>query len=187
MSNTVKLLLGALATFILAWVLHGPCKFGEKCAEAAGNAAATAAAPAAAPEAPATAEAVKACQQGVDSVIAGKTINFESGAATIKVDSNALLDAVATGLKECQGTVIEVAGHTDLTGGDAQNLALSQSRAESVVAAMAERGVPKERFVAKGYGETKPLEAAMTSAANAKNRRIEFSVSTTAAPAAAGQ
>lgn len=189
MSNTMKLLLGALATALLAWFLHGPCKFGARCAEAslaAGSAAG--AATASAPEAPATAEAVKACQQGVDSVIAGKTINFASGGAEISVESQALVDAVAAGLKDCQGTSIEIAGHTDLTGGDAANLALSQRRADSVAKALTDRGIPAARLVAKGYGEGKPLEAAMTSAANAKNRRIEFQVATTAAaPAAPAQ
>lgn len=187
MSNTVKLLLGALVTAVIAWVLHGPCKFGEKCAQASvasapvdgGNAVA------AAPEAPATAEAVKACQQGVDTVIAGKTINFASGGAAISVDSLPLVESVAAGLKDCQGTTIEIAGHTDLTGGDAANLTLSQARADAVAKALTDRGIPAARLVAKGYGETKPLEAAMTSAANAKNRRIEFQVATTAAPSAA--
>ncbi|HMT43153.1 MAG TPA: OmpA family protein [Chakrabartia sp.] len=184
MSNTMKLVLGAVVTALIAWVLHGPCKFGAKCAEAQ-NASAPAAAPLAAPEVPATAEAVKACQQGVDGVIKGKTINFASGGANISADSLALIESVASGLKDCQGTSIEIAGHTDLTGGDAANMALSQSRADSVAKALVERGIPANRLVAKGYGESKPLEAAMTSAANAKNRRIEFHVATSAAPAAA--
>jgi OOP family OmpA-OmpF porin len=183
MSNTMKLILGAVVTALIAWVLHGPCKFGDKCAEAASASAPVAAAPAS--EAPATAEAVKVCQQGVDGVIKGKTINFASGGANISADSLTLIEAVATGLKDCQGTSIEIAGHTDLTGGDAANMALSQSRADSVAKALIERGIPANRLVAKGYGESKPLEAAMTSAANAKNRRIEFHVATSAAPAAA--
>jgi outer membrane protein OmpA-like peptidoglycan-associated protein len=187
MSNTIKLLLGALATAVIAWVLHGPCKFGARCAEASvatapadtGNVAA------AAPEVPATAETVKACQTGVDAVIAGKTVNFASGGSALAPESIALIDSVASGLKDCAGTSIEIAGHTDLTGGDAANMALSQQRADSVSKALQERGIPAARLVAKGYGETKPVEAAMTSAANAKNRRIEFHVASTAAPAAA--
>lgn len=187
MSNTMKLVLGAVVTALIAWVLHGPCKFGEKCAEAQ-SAALTAqagAAGAAAPEVPATAEAVKVCQQGVDAVIKGKTINFASGGANISAELLTLIELVASGLKDCQGTSIEIAGHTDLTGGDAANMALSQSRADFVAKALVERGIPANRLVAKGYGESKPLEAAMTSAANAKNRRIEFHVATSAAPAVA--
>jgi outer membrane protein OmpA-like peptidoglycan-associated protein len=41
---------------------------------------------------------------------------------------------------------------------------------------MVAKSVPSDRLVPKGYGETKPVEATMTAAANAKNRRIEFHV-----------
>lgn len=187
MSSTVKILCGALVTTALAWFLHGPMQFGAKCAAAAGAVAETSPAPApvtAAPEAPATAEAVASCQTGVDSVIKGKTINFTSGGATIAVDSQALIDAVAASLKDCAGTVIEVAGHTDTTGGDAPNQRLSEERANSVVQALVAKGVPSERLLPKGYGESKPLDPASTAEANAKNRRIEFTVATTSAAAA---
>ena len=88
MTPTTKIILGALATTLLAWFLHGPMKFGERCLAAMSPAASTvpAAAPAAAPtapEAPATAEAVVNCQTKVDAVITGKTINFASGGAVI--------------------------------------------------------------------------------------------------------
>lgn len=180
-----KIILGALATTALAWFLHGPMKFGEKCAALAG--AASVAAPAAvagAPEAPATAEAVVDCQTKVDGVITGKTINFTTGGSQISADSLALIDAMATELKACAGTTVEVAGHTDVTGGAAQNQTLSENRANSVVAALVERGVPTARLLPKGFGETAPLDPALNAAAHAKNRRIEFKVATAAAAAA---
>lgn len=191
MSSTVKILIGALATAILAWILHGPLGFGQKCA-AQGQAAVPEAtapavpAPAVAPvaEAPATVEAVANCQTGVDEVIKGKTINFTSGGSAIAVDSQSLIDAVAASLKDCAGTTIEVAGHTDTTGGDAPNQRLSEERANSVVQALVAKGVPAERLAPKGYGESKPLDPAVNAAAHAKNRRIEFTVATTAAVAA---
>jgi outer membrane protein OmpA-like peptidoglycan-associated protein len=183
MSSTIKILLGALVTAILAWFLHGPMGFGQKCAA---NASAVPAAPAVAapaagvPEAPATAEAAASCQTNVNAVINGKTVNFASGGATIAADSLPLIDAVATSLKDCAGTTIEVAGHTDAQGNDAANQRLSEERANSVVAALVERGIPTSRLAPKGYGETKPLDTANTPAALAKNRRIEFGVQTTA-------
>lgn len=188
MSSTVKILLGALATALLAWFLHGPLGLGKKCA-AEGQVAVAAKPKPAIPkpivappiaEAPATAEAVKSCQRGVDEVIKGKTINFTSGGAAIAVDSQPLIDAVAASLKDCAGTVIEVAGHTDTTGGDAANQRLSEERANSVVQTLVAKGVPAERLAPKGFGETKPLDPAVNAAAHAKNRRIEFTVATTA-------
>lgn len=125
---------------------------------------------------PATVEEVKTCQADVDAAIKGKTVQFESGTSTLSVDSSALIDQLSAAIAACGGTKVEVAGHTDLTGGDAANQRLSEERANSVVAAMVAKSVPSDRLVPKGYGETKPVEAAMTAAANAKNRRIEFHV-----------
>lgn len=175
MSSFMKILLGGLASAFLAWLFYGPLGWGNVCAPTA-----EVTAPVAAVAAPAN---VVNCQSGVDAVITGKTINFDSGKATIKVDSNPLIDALATAAKGCSGAVVEVAGHTDQQGNDAANMTLSQNRANAVVAALVQRGVGKDQLVAKGYGETKLLDTAETPEALAKNRRIEFHVSS-AAPAA---
>jgi OmpA-OmpF porin, OOP family len=190
MNPVTKIIIGALATTAVAWFLHGPMKFGEKCAA---NASAPVVAPAPAPaagvpEAPATAEAITNCQTKVDGIIKGKTINFVTGGSAIAADSLPLIDAIATDLKGCTGTSVEVAGHTDVTGGTAANQRLSEERANSVVSALVERGVPTARMIPKGFGEAAPLDPAMNAAAHAKNRRIEFKVAaTSAAPAATGQ
>jgi outer membrane protein OmpA-like peptidoglycan-associated protein len=123
----------------------------------------------------------------VNAAITGKSINFVSGGATIAVDSQPLLDAIATNLKNCAGTTVEVQGHTDVTGGDAANMRLSEARASSVVQALVEKGVPTDRLLPKGYGETAPLDTAFNAAAHAKNRRIDFKVASAAAAPAVGQ
>ncbi len=190
MNSMTKILIGALATTALAWWLHGPNQFGTKCAPKAGAVAETAApavAGMAAPEAPATAEAVTDCQAKVNEVFTGKSINFRTAGSVIAADSNALLDSIATELKACTGTSVEVAGHTDHQGGDAPNQRLSESRANAVVEALVSRGVPVARLLPKGYGETTPLDPAETPEAYAKNRRIEFKVAATAAAPATGQ
>jgi outer membrane protein OmpA-like peptidoglycan-associated protein len=185
MPSIVKILLGALATAVLTWFLYGPMGLGTKCAADAIPSTGTAAAvPAAAPaEAPATAESVASCQANVNTVIASKKINFGSGNAVITEFSMPTVEAVATAVKECAGTQIEVGGHTDQMGDDASNMKLSEDRANAIVAALVERGVPKERLTAKGYGETKLLDTATSRDALAKNRRIEFGVATSAATA----
>jgi outer membrane protein OmpA-like peptidoglycan-associated protein len=189
MNPVTKIVIGALATTAVAWFLHGPMKFGEKCAANASAPIVAAPVPTAGvAEAPATVEAIANCQTKVDGVITGKTINFVTGGAAIAPDSLALIESLATELKACAGTSVEVAGHTDVTGGTAANQRLSEERANSVVSALVERGVPTARLLPKGLGETAPLDPAMNAAAHAKNRRIEFKVAaTSAAPAAAGQ
>ena len=60
-------------------------------------------------------------------------------------------------VSQAQITKIEVQGHTDDTGGDAANLKLSDARAASVRQYLIAKGVPENRLVSKGYGETEPV------------------------------
>ena len=125
---------------------------------------------------PATAAAVKDCQSDLDTAIKGKTIQFESGTAALSSASNALVDELSANIGACAGTVVEVAGHTDLTGDHAHNQSLSEARANAVVEAFLAKGVPPARLLPKGYGDTQPMMPGLSSEANAKNRRIEFHV-----------
>lgn len=131
-------------------------------------------------EAAATAAQVQACQDKVNTLITGKTINFDTGSANISVDLKVLVDSIAAEMKNCSGTTIEIAGHTDNSGNPDTNMKLSQDRAIAVENAMKADGVPGDRMIAKGYGQIQPLDPANTDAARAKNRRIEFHVVSTA-------
>ncbi|WP_412509756.1 OmpA family protein, partial [Roseovarius sp. SYSU LYC5161] len=95
-------------------------------------------------------------------------------AASDQVESRQLLDTLAETLAGCSGTRIEIAGHTDSRGGDAYNLRLSQARVETVLRALAQRGVDTERLVARGYGEREPVADNATAEGRAQNRRVEF-------------
>lgn len=52
--------------------------------------------------------------------------------------------------------VIELASHTDSRSSDEFNDVLSQKRAETVVSFLTEKGIQKDRLVAKGYGKRVP-------------------------------
>jgi OmpA-OmpF porin, OOP family len=145
-----------------------------------GPVVATAAVEPAKVEAPASKEAIAACQADINALMAGKTINFQSGSAYL-AENNTVLDEVAAALKPCAGMAVEVQGHTDLSGAPETNQTLSQDRAERVVAAMVAKGVPAERLTAKGYGSSQPLENIRSAAANAKNRRTVFAIAAASA------
>ena len=83
------------------------------------------------------------------------------------------LDKVAESLRDWPEVRVEIGGHTDNSGADAYNMALSQKRAESVRAHLIGKGVDGERLTAKGYGETAPVADNATKEGKAKNRRVE--------------
>lgn len=181
MNTLTKIIFGLLATTLLAWWLHGPMQLGARCAAAGHNhiadtPSAKPSATAVASQAPAAPAEVISCQTGVDAVIKGKTVNFVSGGAAIAVDSAPLLKALAAAMRDCAAVVVEVAGHTDSTGGETANLRLSEERANAVVQSLMAENVPGDKLLPKGYGESRPLDRAMTDAAHARNRRIEFIV-----------
>ena len=79
------------------------------------------------------------------------------------------------------GLVIEVAVHSDARGDAAELLKLTQKRADAIVDHLKAKGIPKDRLVAKGYGNTRPLnhcvpEVQCSEEEYAVNRRNEYKV-----------
>jgi len=120
-------------------------------------------------------------------------INFKLGDAALQTNSNTTLDKAVAVLKEFGDLKLEIQGHTDdqplKAGGKfADNTALSQARAESVKAYFVAKGISADRVVAKGYGETVPVEdpkgltGGKLNAARAKNRRVEFKLLSSLTP-----
>lgn len=101
-------------------------------------------------------------------------VNFDTGKATIKPDSKETLDQAAEMLKLAPQIKVEVGGHTDNVGTPESNQTLSQTRAQSVATALAERGIAADRLTAKGYGQSAPVADNRTEEGRAKNRRVEL-------------
>jgi outer membrane protein OmpA-like peptidoglycan-associated protein len=104
-------------------------------------------------------------------------VQFDTGKATIKKVSDALLDEVADVIREHpEITRLEVQGHTDNRGTKAGNKTLSQQRAEAVMKALVFRKIEPARLVAKGYGQDAPIAENTTDAGRQKNRRVQFKI-----------
>ena len=101
-------------------------------------------------------------------------VNFDTGKATIKPDSDKTLDDAAAALKAASGLKIEVGGHTDNVGTPQANEKLSSERANAVMAALVKRGVAASRLTAKGYGQSSPIADNRSEDGRAKNRRVEL-------------
>jgi outer membrane protein OmpA-like peptidoglycan-associated protein len=102
-------------------------------------------------------------------------IYFETNRAVIQRRSFDLLNQLA-GVITSRPDIrrVSVEGHTDSRGRDRHNLQLSQQRAASVREYLMARGVPAERLVSQGFGETRPIDDNNTPGGRAANRRVEF-------------
>lgn len=119
---------------------------------------------------------IAACRTPIADFSARNGILFQSGAAIIAEESQPALDELALDLAACPDAVVHIEGHTDADGDEQLNLALSVARAEAVVEALVQRGVPAARLYAVGYGESTPIADNETSAGKRLNRRIVVTV-----------
>src|SRR5512139_33518 len=103
-------------------------------------------------------------------------ITFQVDHSDIQPQFQSTLDQVAQTLSSYDQTYIDVLGHTDSTGSDAYNQALSERRAQAVSDYLAGRGVARARIGTRGYGESQPIATNDTDAGRAENRRVEIKV-----------
>ncbi len=103
-------------------------------------------------------------------------IQFETNKADIKPESSVILDKIVDILIQNADYLIEIQGHTDNVGKSTANLILSDNRAQAVLKYLTDKGLSKERFTARGFGDTKPVVSNKTEQGKAENRRVEFVV-----------
>jgi outer membrane protein OmpA-like peptidoglycan-associated protein len=105
-----------------------------------------------------------------------KNIFFDFGSANLHLSSESELKQLIALLNENPTVSIQINGHTDNVGSEANNLALSQSRAEAVMDYLIQKGISANRLTAKGFGESQPIDTNDTEAGRKRNRRTEFIV-----------
>lgn len=103
-------------------------------------------------------------------------IQFETGTANLKPESDAPLQVVKEYIEaKPEITKLRVEGHTDTDGSDADNQTLSQNRANAVAKWLVDHGVDCKRLVPVGFGESKLLKKPeQTPEDKATNRRVMF-------------
>ena len=105
-----------------------------------------------------------------------RNVFFETGSAALKPASRVELDQLVRLLKENEQLRIQINGHTDDVGSNADNLQLSEDRAKAVYDYLTAAGIEASRLRYKGYGETQPIAGNDTSEGRRQNRRTEFVV-----------
>jgi outer membrane protein OmpA-like peptidoglycan-associated protein len=102
------------------------------------------------------------------------TTGFDNLASELKPGYLPTLNKIAYVLNQYGKTLVTVIGHTDSVGSYADNQALSERRAQSVVDYFASRNVNPLRLDAYGKGETEPRADNSSDAGRALNRRVEL-------------
>lgn len=101
-------------------------------------------------------------------------INFETGKADIKPESQKIVSEIAAMMKSDPALKLSIEGHTDNIGAAVANKTLSDLRARAVMKAIAAQGIEASRLSAKGWGQEKPVADNTTEEGKAKNRRVEI-------------
>ncbi len=98
---------------------------------------------------------------------------FATGKYELEPSSFLELDRLAEIIETNNYFQTEIAGHTDSQGLKADNLKLSQNRAEAVKEYLVKKGCDGAKITAKGYGANKPIGDNKTAAGRQNNRRVE--------------
>ncbi|VFU12538.1 putative outer membrane lipoprotien [anaerobic digester metagenome] len=101
-------------------------------------------------------------------------ITFQVDSSDINANFYDVLNSVALVLKEYNKTIINITGHTDSTGSDSYNQALSERRAASVGRYLTSQGIDPMRIATAGMGESMPIASNDTPEGRQANRRVEL-------------
>ena len=101
-------------------------------------------------------------------------VNFDTDKATLKTDGQKIVDEIYTLLNANPNLKISIEGHTDNVGSATRNKQLSNERANTVMYALAGKGIDIKRLKATGFGSEKPIKANDTEENKAQNRRVEL-------------
>ena len=104
------------------------------------------------------------------------SITFATDSANIRPEFYPTLNQVAQTLQRYPQSYIDVVGHTDSTGSEQYNQALSERRAQAVANFLRSQGVTPARIAAYGMGETQPVATNATPEGRQQNRRVEVRI-----------
>lgn len=106
--------------------------------------------------------------------LAMRAVQFESGRATLKIESYRILNQIGDIMKKYPGYSLLIAGHTDDVGSSSTNQRLSEERARACYDYLSALGIDDERMSYVGYGEDRPIASNSTREGKSLNRRTEF-------------
>jgi outer membrane protein OmpA-like peptidoglycan-associated protein len=99
---------------------------------------------------------------------------FDFDSSRLTPEARSIVASAATDALRGESTRIDVTGHTDRSGTDAYNQALSVRRAEAVRRELVADGVADNLIIVRGVGESDPLVPTADGVREPQNRRVEI-------------
>lgn len=115
-------------------------------------------------------------EEDISKLLKARNIEFKRAKSILTPGGAESVAKLAGILAKYPSVYIEIAGYTDSDGSTKHNLALSQSRVNSVKKILVAKGIDEKRLVAKGYGEANPLVPNKSKKNKQKNRRVEIHI-----------
>jgi outer membrane protein OmpA-like peptidoglycan-associated protein len=104
------------------------------------------------------------------------SLYFLEGTTELTAISKGRLEEVRAEVAQRPGAAIQVTGHTDTVGSDADNDALSRRRAEEILSFLESNGFPRSMMKAVGRGERELKVPTEDNVSSPVNRRVEVVV-----------
>ena len=111
-----------------------------------------------------------------DSALAA-TLFFDWDSIVLPANADETVAFVTANKAACGWNKFSIIGHTDRSGSDSYNDALSTSRAEAVSARMQAAGLSASALMVSGRGEAEPKVSTADGERNPTNRRVEITAS----------
>jgi peptidoglycan-associated lipoprotein len=102
-----------------------------------------------------------------------KDVLFDYDKADIRADETQKIKQLAEYMKQNDGLVLRLDGHTDPRGTDPYNMRLSQQRVDAVKKALIDAGVPADRIRIAAFGERQPKCNEKDEGCYQADRRVE--------------
>jgi outer membrane protein OmpA-like peptidoglycan-associated protein len=99
---------------------------------------------------------------------------FDFDRSNITAEAQKTINQAAAAAKAGEASQVTLTGHTDRSGSEQYNMALSLRRAEAVKASLIKLGVPASLIVVIGKGESQPLVPTADGVREPQNRRVEI-------------
>ncbi len=112
-------------------------------------------------------------------IIKIEKLQFLPNQSVIQKESYPQLDEIYNFLTSNPTLIVEIGGHTNLLIEENMSIKLSGERARAVTDYLVNKGIARDRLVAKGYGKAKPILKENSAAANKVNQRVEIKILST--------